>query len=68
VEIIEHRATTPRRIASRSWRELIKKVLEVDPLLCPKCNHEMRIVSLFNDAHVIEPWFDDPMSDYDCGV
>jgi hypothetical protein len=30
---------------SRSWRELIKKVWEVDPLLCPQCHHEMRIVS-----------------------
>jgi len=111
VEIIEHLATKPRRIPSRSWRELIKKVWEVDPLLCPKCNHEMRIVSLINDAHVIErilrhvgiwvnelcnlcnhgrriapstgppatgiiergqlviePWLDDPMPDYDCGL
>ena|GEM_PF-2302706 len=41
-------------MASRSWRELIKKVWEVVPLLCPKCNHEMRIVSLINDAQVFE--------------
>ena len=43
IEIIEHRALKPRRIPSRSWRELIKKVWEVDPLLCPQCHHEMRI-------------------------
>ena len=36
VEIIEHRAIRPRRIPSRSWSELIKKVWEVDPLLCPQ--------------------------------
>ena len=54
VEIIEHRAIRPRRIPSRSWRELIKKVWEVDPLLCPTCHHEMRIVSLINDAQIIE--------------
>ena len=35
IEIIEHLALKPRRIPSRSWRELIKKVWEVDPLLCP---------------------------------
>ena len=35
IEIIEHRESKPRRIPSRSWRELIKKVWEVDPLLCP---------------------------------
>jgi hypothetical protein len=54
IEIIEHRALKPRRIPSRSWRELIKKVWEVDPLLCPQCHHEMRIVSLINDAQIIE--------------
>ena len=54
VEIVEHRALKPRRIPSRSWRELIKKVWEVDPLLCPQCHHEMRIVSLINDAQIIE--------------
>jgi hypothetical protein len=114
IEIIEHRALKPRRIPSRSWRELIKKVWEVDPLLCPQCHHEMRIVSLINDAQiierilrhvgmwvndicnhcvriapstgppveksvavsgnfergqlVIEPWLDDPMPDYECGI
>jgi len=119
IEIIEHLALKPRRIPSRSWRELIKKVWEVDPLLCPKCQQEMRIVSLINDAQiierilrhvgsggidqwvnkicnhgvriapstgppveesvavsgifdrgqlVIEPWLDDPMPDYDCGL
>ena len=68
VEIIEHRAIRPRRIPSRSWRELIKKVWEVDPLLCPQCHHEMRIVSLINDAQIIEPWLDDPMPDDDCGI
>jgi len=119
IEIIEHHALQPRRIPSRSWRELIKKVWEVDPLLCPQCHHEMRIVSLISDAQtierilrhvgsggvdqwvdevcnhgvritpgtgppveesvvvsgifdcgqlVIEPWLDDPMPAYDCGI
>ena len=54
IEIIKDRAPKARRIPSRSWRELIKKVWEVDPLLCPKCHHEMRIVSLINDAQIIE--------------
>jgi hypothetical protein len=34
------------RIPSKKWRELIKKVWEADPLLCPHCQHEMRIVAL----------------------
>ncbi len=28
--------------------------LEVDPLKCPQCHNEMRIVSLINDAQIIE--------------
>jgi len=54
IEIIKHRALKPRRISSRSGRGLIKKVWKVDPLLCPQCRHEMRIVSLINDAQTIE--------------
>jgi hypothetical protein len=54
IEIIKDRAPKARRIPSRSWRELIKKVWEVDPLLCPQCHHEMRIVSLSNGAQIIE--------------
>ena len=33
---------------------VIKKVYEADPLLCPKCSHEMRIVALIDDDKVIE--------------
>ena len=40
IQIIEHFPPKARRIPSRSWRELIKKVWEVDPLLCPQCQHE----------------------------
>ena len=42
-----------RRIPSKKWRELIKKVWEVDPLECPKCKSEMKIISLIDDKLVI---------------
>ncbi|MFO7980030.1 MAG: hypothetical protein R6V00_04245, partial [Candidatus Aminicenantes bacterium] len=32
-------------IPSKGWAEMIKKVYEIDPLLCPKCGETMRIVS-----------------------
>ena len=32
----------------------IKKVWEADPLRCPKCSREMRIVSLIDEKDVIE--------------
>ena len=54
VEVIDVSAHKSRRIPSAKWRELIKKVWEADPLLCPRCSHEMRIVSLLDDRAVIE--------------
>ena len=45
VEIIDVSDHQPRRIPSKKWRELIKKVWECDPLLCA-CGAPMRIVSL----------------------
>jgi len=54
VQIIDVSEHKPRRIPSAKWRELIKKVWEADPLLCPKYRKEMRIVSLINERDVIE--------------
>jgi hypothetical protein len=54
VEVIDVSEHKPRRIPSPKWRELIKKVWEADPLLCPKCSREMRIVALIDDREVIE--------------
>ena len=51
IDVSEHK---PRRIPSAKWRELIKKVWEADPLLCPICSREMRIVALIDDREVIE--------------
>jgi len=48
-EVIDVSAFKPRRIPSKKWRELIKKVWEADPLLCPRCQHEMRIVALIDE-------------------
>jgi hypothetical protein len=53
-DVIDVSAFKPRRIPSKKWRELIKKVWEADPLLCPRCQHEMRIVALIDEAAVIE--------------
>jgi hypothetical protein len=51
VDVSEHQ---PRRIPSKKWRELIKKVWEADPMLCPKCSREMRVVALSDAQEVIE--------------
>ena len=38
----------------QSWARLLRKVLEVDPLLCPQCQVEMKIVSVITDPVVID--------------
>ena len=54
MEIIDVSEHKPRRIPSHKWRQLIKRVWEADPLLCPSCSREMRIVALIDDRTVIE--------------
>jgi len=43
-----------RKIPSRTWRQLIQKAWDVDPLLCPKCGGQMRLISLIDHDKTIE--------------
>ena len=54
VEIIDVSEYEPKRIPSKTWRECIKKIWEVDPLLCPNCGGEMKIISFITGASVIK--------------
>jgi hypothetical protein len=38
----------------RSWAGLIRRVYEVDPLICPRCGGEMRVDALITDPPVIK--------------
>jgi len=53
-KIIDIRNHKPKRIPKLMWRECIKKVWEVDPLTCPKCTSEMRIISFIYKKTVIK--------------
>ncbi len=44
-KIIDIRNYKPKRIPQLMWRECIKKIWEVDPLVCLKCTGEMKIIS-----------------------
>ena len=48
-EIIDVSDYKPRKIPPPTWRECIKKVWEVDPLKCPHCQGEMKIISFINE-------------------
>lgn len=52
-KVIEIRRYRPKRIPQLLWRACIKKVWEVDPLSCPKCSGEMKIVSFIYQPRVI---------------
>ena len=53
VELINVSEYEPKRIPSKTWRECIKKIWEVDPLECPNCGGEMKIISFITEASVI---------------
>jgi hypothetical protein len=42
-----------RKRLRRSWAQLIRRIYEVDPVLCPECGAEMRILSFMLDPSVI---------------
>ncbi|MDD4872049.1 MAG: hypothetical protein PHR77_15945 [Kiritimatiellae bacterium] len=53
VEVIDVSDVQFRRVPSKKWRELIKKVWEIDPLICPHCQGEMKMIALIDEAAVV---------------
>jgi hypothetical protein len=45
---LRHRARRSR------WAGLLRRIFEVDPLRCPRCGHDMRIIAFILDAQVID--------------
>ena len=43
-----------KRAFRKRWAQLIQKVYNVDPLICPKCSGEMRIVGFIEDQETIK--------------
>ncbi len=39
---------------NRSWARLIQKIYEVDPLICPRCGGEMRIIAFIEDYKIVK--------------
>jgi hypothetical protein len=35
--------------SKRAWARLLAKVYEVDPMVCPKCGAEMKVVAVIED-------------------
>lgn len=41
-------------VPSKGWADMIRKDYETDPLLCPKCGGQMRILTFIEDQKVID--------------
>jgi len=44
----------PPCLPSRGWAEMIRKVYEVDPLICPRCGGRMKVVAFITDCAVVD--------------
>ena len=52
----------PLHEARRRWAELLRRIFEVDPLACPRCGQQMRIVAFITESRVIRSHPRSPMS------
>jgi len=43
---------------NKSWARLIQKIYEVDPLTCPRCGGEMRIIAFIEDYKIVKKILD----------
>ncbi len=43
-----------RPITSQGWAEMIRKVYEVDPMVCPKCGSRMKVVAFLTEHAVVD--------------
>jgi len=41
-------------VPSKGWTEMIRKVYEVDTLICPSCGGQMKIIAFIEDYKVID--------------
>ena len=46
--------TRDARALRRSWAQLIKRIYEVDPLVCPTCGGEMKVISFITEHDVVD--------------
>ena len=54
VEVIDISKYQPKKVPSLTWRECIKKIWKDDPLICPECQSEMRIISFIENPRIIK--------------
>jgi len=43
-----------RRLPAKGWAAMIRKVYEVDPMVCPKCGSRMKVVAFLTEHAVVD--------------
>ena len=43
-----------QRARRQAWARLLARIYEVDPLVCPRCGEELKVVALITDPRVID--------------
>jgi len=43
-----------QRLPSKGWAAMIRKVYEVDPMLCPKCGGWIKVVAFVTEHAVVD--------------
>jgi hypothetical protein len=43
-----------RRLPAKGWAEMIRKVYEVDPMVCPQCGGTMKIIAFLTDYAMVD--------------
>jgi len=41
------------KASRQSWARLIQKVYEVDPLICEKCGHDLKVIAVITEPHEV---------------
>jgi len=54
VNVIDVSKYQPKNVPSLTWRECIKKIWKDDPLICPECQSEMKIISFIENQKIIK--------------
>jgi hypothetical protein len=43
-----------RPIPAKGWAEMIRKVYEIDPMICPRCGGNMKVIAFLTDYAVVD--------------
>jgi ribosomal protein S27E len=43
-----------RRVPGKGWAQMIKKVYEIDPMICRECGGQMRVISFITEYSVVD--------------